>query len=151
MVAANQRDVIAKHDVGRRRDERTSGTGETGKAGHGGVRYRVLVPAAIGKQLVESKVVRFTLPKISRRRNMLRNNRDIRLGFVNEGWRDQPGVRQLVRSTGSQTIAWAGGQLRRNEGAVGIDQVVIVMNITAINAMRGIYSIVNPQYVLTIV
>ena len=61
---------------------------------------------------------------------------------------DEPGIRQLNAISGAQPIGRNRGQWRRDEGPVGINQVVVVMEVTAIEAVLFIEAVIDPRVVL---
>ena len=63
----------------------------------------------------------------------------------------QPGMRDLIARAGPQTIAWDRRQLRIDEGPVGIDQVVMIVEITSVNAVLLVETIIQTNVVFAIV
>ena len=60
-------------------------------------------------------------------------------------------MRDLIARSGTQTIGWDRRQLRSDEGSVRIDQVVMIVKITPVNAVLLVKAIIQTNVVLPVV
>ena len=150
VLAVDQREVIAGCNVGRWRKQGPGGTIKAGEVGDGRVRDAIIKTPA-GEQLRISEIVGGALPKFADWRNALAVIRDVYLGFIDQSWTDQPGIGNLVARAGPQAIGRYRRQLRSDEGPIGIDQVVMVVKVTSVDAVLFVEAIIQPDIVFAIV
>src|SRR5713101_3162675 len=60
-------------------------------------------------------------------------------------------MRDLIARSGPQTIGWDRRQLRIDEGSVGIDQVVMIVEVSPVNAVLVVQMVIQTNVVLAIV
>ena len=150
MLATNDRQVIADGDVGGRRQQRARWTTETriGRApAEAGVGDAV-IEAPSGEELLVSKTEGLAFPKFTNRWNPLAIPGRVDLRFVNQLGTNEPGVRNLIAVPGTQAIGGNRGQCRGDEGTVGINQIVIVMEVTAVDGVLFIEAVIKPDVIL---
>ena len=151
VVAVNPRQVVAQHDVCRRRDERARRACEARKSRDGSVRYAVLVEAARGEELLELEAVGLALPEVARGRDVLRDPGGVHLRLVDECRVDEPSVRDLIRSARPHAETGDGRELRGDEGAERVNEDVAVVYVATVDAVLRVEAVVETQNVLSVV
>src|SRR5207302_3934998 len=136
----NEGEVVAGRNVGGRRKQGPRRAVKAGEPVDGSV-GNAIVKTAAREQLRISEIVGGTLPEFANRRYALTVVRDVYLGLIDQRWTDQPGIRDLVARAGPQTIGWNRRQLRSYEGPIGIDQVVMVVEVSSVDAMLFVKAI----------
>src|SRR5258706_3015575 len=146
----NDGQVVANGDVGCGRKQRVRRAVEISigrAAAEAGVR-NAIVEAPSGKELLIAEPVGLSFPKFADWGNSLTIPRRVDLRFVNQRGMNEPGIRELNAISGTQAIGGNRGQWRGDEGAVRVNQIVIVMEIATIDAVLFVEPVINPRVIL---
>ena len=148
VTAVNPGEVIARLDIRGRRQQRGGGPVPTGESRDGHLRDAIVKTTAAIEQLLESKPVRSALPGVPQRKDPLTIPRRIDLGFIDQGVCDHPGVGHLITKTGAQTIIWDRWYVGRDESSERIYQIIVVMDVAAVDAVLFIEAVIQPHQLL---
>src|SRR6266850_106612 len=146
----NDGQVVADSNVGCGRQQRGRWAAETGisrAAAERSVRDAI-VEAPAGEELRVGKTEGLAFPKFAEGWNSLAIPGRVDLCFVDQRGFDEPGIRHLHAISGTQAVGGNRGQLRSDEGAVGINQIVIVMEVAAIHGVLFVEAVINARVIL---
>ena len=148
VTAVNPGEIIARLDIRGRRQQRGGGPVPTGEIRDGHLRDAIVKTTAAVEQLLVSKPICIALPGIAQRKDTLTIPGRIDLRFIDQSICDHPGMGHLITITGSETIIRDRGHVGSNESAEGIHQIVVVMDVTAIDAVLFIKAVIQPHQLL---
>src|SRR5262249_40446267 len=108
----------------------------------------IVKPATTIEQLLEDEPVRVSFPGIAHGIDALTIPGRIGLGLIDQVICDHPRMSHLITITRPETIIRYRGYVRPDEDAEGISQIIVVVDVAAIDAMLFIKAIIQPQQLL---
>src|SRR5262249_25081257 len=135
-------------NIGRGRKQRARRPVPTGEAADGSIGNAV-VKAPAGVELLEGEAIGIPLPIIADRGNPLAVPGGVDLGFVDEPRVDEPHMADLVAKAWAQPPGRNGRHCRADEYAIGINQVVIIVEVAAIDTLLVVEAVIKTQNLLS--